>query len=181
MGFGSIGSMALVFLGAIVLQPLNMTSNTLGELGLAMAKPLGMVGSLLFAGTLFATCLGAALEVVLGVSYNVAQGFGWEWGEGKKPVEAARFNLVLTIFLLVAVAIGSIGIDPLKLALFASTIIALFLPISLSPFLILMNDRQYLGDKTNGRFTNIAVVCILIMAFIVALVSLPLEIFTGGG
>ncbi|HJT58215.1 MAG TPA: divalent metal cation transporter [Ktedonobacteraceae bacterium] len=181
MGFGSIGSIALVFLGAIALQPLNINSTTLGELGLAMAKPLGIIGSLLFAATLFATCLGAALEVVLGVSYNVAQGFGWEWGEGKKPVEAARFNLVLTIFLVVALVIGSIGIDPLQLALFASTIIALFLPISLSPFLILMNDRQYLGDKTNGRFTNIAIVCILIIAFIVALVSLPLEIFSGGG
>jgi Mn2+/Fe2+ NRAMP family transporter len=89
--------------------------------------------------------------------------------------------MALTIFLLVAVAIGSIGIDSLQLALFASTIIALFLPISLSPFLILMNDRQYLGDKTNGRFTNIAIICILVMAFVVALVSLPLEIFTGGG
>ena len=129
MGFGSLGSIALVVLGAIVLRPLNITSSTLGELGLAMATPLGPIGALLFAAALFATCLGAALEVVLGVSYNVAQGFGWEWGENKKPVEAARFNLVLLIFLLVAVAIGLLGIDPLQLALFASTVIALFLPI----------------------------------------------------
>src|SRR5437588_12600261 len=134
MGFGSVGSMALVFLGAIVLQPLNMSSNTLGEIGLAMAKPLGIVGSLLFAATLFATCLGAALEVVLGVSYNIAQGFGWEWAEGKKPVEAARFNLIIIVFLAIAFIIGLSGIDPLQLALLASTIIALFLPISLSPF-----------------------------------------------
>jgi Mn2+/Fe2+ NRAMP family transporter len=87
----------------------------------------------------------------------------------------------MTLVLLVAVAIGLTGIDPLQLALFASTIIALFLPISLSPFLILMNDAQYLGNKTNGRLTNIAMVCILVIAFLVALVSLPLEIITGGG
>src|SRR5260370_25147856 len=87
----------------------------------------------------------------------------------------------MTIFLLIAVGIGLIGIDPLQLALFASTVIALFLPISLSLFLILLNDPQYLGNKTNGRFTNIAVICILLMAFLVALVSLPLEIITGGG
>lgn len=181
MSFGSLGSMALVVLGALVLQPLNMTSNTLGELGLAMAKPFGIVGSFLFALVLFTTCLGAALEITLALSYNVAQGFGWEWGEGKKPVEAARFNLVLTIFLLVGVAIGLIGIDPLQLALFASTMIALFLPISLAPFLIIMNDSQYLGDKTNKRLTNIAIICILLIAFVVAIVSLPLEIITGGG
>lgn len=181
MGFGSIGSLALVILGAIVLQPLNISSTTLGELGLAMAKPFGVVGSILFAFVLFSTCLGAALEVVLALSYNIAQGFGWEWGENKKPVEAARFNLAMTVILLIAVAIGLTGIDPLQLALFASTIIALFLPISLSPFLILMNDAQYLGNKTNGRLTNIAMVCILVLAFLVALVSLPLEIITGGG
>ncbi len=139
MSFGSMGSLALLVLAAIVLRPLNISASTLGELGIAMAKPFGIVGSLLFATVLFATCMGAALEVVLAVSYNIAQGFGWEWGENKKPAEAARFNLVMTVFLLIAVAIGLTGIDPLQLALFASTIISLFLPISLSPFLILMN------------------------------------------
>ncbi len=181
MSFGSLGSIALIFLGAMVLQPLNMQGSLLGELGLSMAKALGPFGALLFAVALFATCLGAALEVVLGVSYNIAQGFGWEWGEDKKPVEAARFNLVLIIFLLVAVAIGLMGIDPLQLALAGSTVIALFLPISLFPFLVLMNDPQYLRDKTNGRFSNIAIICILLIAFVVAFVSIPLEILSGGG
>jgi Mn2+/Fe2+ NRAMP family transporter len=55
------------------------------------------------------------------------------------------------------------------------------LPISLTPFLFIMNDRDYLGDKTNSRLANIAIICILVMAFIVAVVSLPLEILSGGG
>lgn len=181
MGFGSLSSLAIVLLGAIVLQPLHMQVNTLGQIGLPMSKAFGHIGLLLFATALFATCLGAALEVVLGVSYNIAQGFGWEWGENKKPVEATRFKLVIVIFLLIATVIGSLGVDPLQLALFASTVIALFLPISLSPLLVLMNNPQYLGDKTNRRFTNIAIICILIMAFVIAIISLPLEIITGGG
>ncbi|GAC1401069.1 MAG: Nramp family divalent metal transporter [Ktedonobacteraceae bacterium] len=180
MGFGSLSAIAIVLLGATVLEPLNLSANTLGEIGLAMAKPFGVVGSLLFAVILFITCFGAALEVLLGVSYNIAQGFGWEWGENKKPVEAARFNLVIIVFLLIAIVIGLLGIDPLQLALFASTVIALFLPISLSPILILMNDPQYLGDKINGRLTNIAVVFILIIAFLVAVVSIPLQLLGGG-
>lgn len=181
MGFGSIGSLSLLVLSAIVLAPMNMGASTLGEIGLAMARALGPVGTLLFATALFATCLGAALEVVLAVSYNIAQGFGWEWGENKKPKDAARFNLVIIIFLLIALAIGMLGIDPLQLALFASTVIALFLPISLTPFLVIMNAPLYLGEKVNGRLTNIAIICILLIAFIVAIVSLPLEIITGGG
>src|SRR5579883_1917753 len=181
MGFGSIGSMALVFLGAMVLQPLNMQAGTLGEIGLAMAKPLGILGSYLFAVALFSTCLGAALEVILAVSYNVAQGFGWEWGQNQNPVQTARYYTFMIVFLLVAVIIGLLGIDPLQLALFASTVIALFLPVSLSPFLFIMNDPAYLKDKTNGWFDNTAIILILLIAFAVAVVSIPLEIITGGG
>ncbi len=145
-----------------------------------MAKPFGIIGSLLFASVLFVTCLGASLECVLALSYTVAQGFGWEWGENKKPVEAARFNLVIVVMLLIAFLIGLFGFDPLQLALFASTVIALFLPISLLPFLAIMNDPQYLGDKINGRWTNIAFLAILLIAFGVAVVSIPLELLTGG-
>lgn len=181
MSFGCIGAISLICLSAIVLQPLNLGGGTLGEIGLAMAKPFGQIGMYLFAAVLFATCLGAAFEVVLAVGYNIAQGFGWDWSEDKKPAEAARFNLTLTIFLLVAVAIGLLGPDPLQLALLASTIIALFLPISLTPFIFIMNDKDYLKDKTNHKLSNIAIVVILVIAFVVAAVSLPLEIMSGGG
>lgn len=181
MGFGSIGSLALLILSAIVLRPLNMQAGTLGEIGLAMAKPLGIVGGYLFAVALFSTCLGAALEVVLAVSYNVAQGFGWEWGQNQNPVQTARYYAFMIVFLLIAVIIGLLGIDPLQLALFASTVIALFLPVSLSPFLFIMNDPAYLKDKTNGWFDNTAIILILLIAFAVAVVSIPLEIITGGG
>jgi Mn2+/Fe2+ NRAMP family transporter len=181
MGFGSLGSIAIIVLGAMVLQPLHMNANTLGEIGLPMAKAFGPIGAALFGVILFATCFGASMEVLLGVSYLIAQGFGWEWSENKKPVGAARFNLVILLFLLVAIIISLFGMDPLQLALLASTVIALFLPISLSPFLVLMNDPQYLKDKVNNRISNIAVICILLIAFVVALISLPLEILTGGG
>lgn len=181
MGFGALGSLALIVLGALVLGPLNMNASTLQEVGLSMAKPLGAAGALLFATVLFATCLGAALEVSLAVSYNIAQGFGWEWGEDKRPVEAARFNLALIVVLIVATIIGLLGLDPLQLALYASTIIALFLPISLSPFLVIMNDPKYLGDKINSRWSNIALLVVLVMAFVVAIVSLPLMMLSGGG
>ena len=59
--------------------------------------------------------------------------------------------------------------------------IALLLPFSLSPFLVLMNSPQYLGNRTNGRLKNIAIIAILAMAFLVALVSLPLILLSGGG
>jgi Mn2+/Fe2+ NRAMP family transporter len=181
MGFGSLGSLALIVLTAMVLHPLHMDGNSLQEIGQPLGHAFGRVGIILFAIALFSTCLGAALEVVLGVSYLISQGFGWEWGENKKPAQAARFNLVIILFLCLAMVIGLLGIDPLQLALFASTVIALLLPFSLFPFLVLMNDKQYLGERVNTRTANMAILAILLIAFVVALISLPLQILSGGG
>ncbi|HKG55862.1 MAG TPA: divalent metal cation transporter [Candidatus Limnocylindrales bacterium] len=180
MGFGSLTAISLIVLSAQVLAPLDIAGGTLPEIGLALVKPFGTVGSILFPVILFAACLGAALEVVLSLAYNVAQGFGWEWGEEKKPAEAARFNLVMVVFLIFALGLSLIGMDPLQLALFGSAFTALVLPISLLPFLVLMNDRDYLHDRVNGALGNVALGGILLIAFVVAVVSIPLLILSGG-
>jgi Mn2+/Fe2+ NRAMP family transporter len=181
MGFGSITAIALVILSAMVLGPLHLSGGTLGEVGLAMGKALGRTGSVLFALALLVTCFGACLEVALSMAYNLSQGMGWRWGEHHKPVEAARFNLTIIVFLLVAVTIGLIGIDPLQLALLGSAVTALLLPISLAPFLVIMNDSRYLGKDTNGRLSNIGTIAIIGLAFVVAAVSMPLLLISGGG
>jgi Mn2+/Fe2+ NRAMP family transporter len=180
MGFGSTTAIALIILSAMVLGPLDISGGTLSEIGLGMAEPLGRLGAQLFATALFVTCLGAALETSLSSSYNVAQGFGWEWGEDKAPDDAPRFNLLLMSFLAIATLLVTFGGDPLQLALYGAAFTALILPISLSPFLVIMNDPAYLGDRTNGRISNYALVAILGLAFVVAAVSIPLLVLSGG-
>lgn len=180
MGFGSITSIALIVLSAMVLQPRDISGITLSEVGLSMAEAFGPLGARLYAIALFTTCLGASLEIVLSIGYNVAQGLGWEWGEDRRPAGAPRFNLVMILFLAVGFAIAVVGIDPLQLALFGSAFTALVLPISLFPFLVLMNDREYLKDKVNPRWRNVAFIGVLAIAFIVAIVTLPLLILSGG-
>jgi Mn2+/Fe2+ NRAMP family transporter len=180
MTFGSTTAIGLMLLAALYLGPRDILGVTLPELGLTMAEPLGRIGATLFASALFATTLGGALEASLSTSYNVAQGFGWEWGEDKAPDEAPRFNLLLIVMLLVALGVAVVGGDPLALALLGSAFTALILPVSLAPFLVLMNDRSYLGDRVNGRLSNAALIGILALAFIVAVVSMPLLILSGG-
>ena len=180
MTFGSTTAIALIMLAALYLAPNEILGVTLPEIGLTMAQPLGKIGATLFASALFATCLGGALEASLSTSYNVSQGFGWEWGEDKAPAEAPRFNLALIVMLLLATGVAVVGGDPLALALIGSAFTALILPISLSPFLVLMNDPAYLGDRVNGRLSNFALIGILAIAFVVAVVSMPLLILSGG-
>ena len=180
MVFGSTTAIALMLLAALYLAPKGILGITLPELGLVMAEPLGKIGMSLFGTALFATTLGGALEASLSTSYNVSQGFGWEWGEDKKPVEAPRFNLLLMAMLVIALGVAVVGGDPLTLALLGSAFTALILPISLGPFLVLMNDRSYLGENVNGKLANAGLVLVLLIAFVVAVVSLPLLFLSGG-
>jgi hypothetical protein len=42
-----------------------------------------------------------------------------------------------------------------------------------------MNDREYVGDRTNGRVGNALVLGVVTLACVLAVVSLPLELFGG--
>jgi Mn2+/Fe2+ NRAMP family transporter len=53
------------------------------------------------------------------------------------------------------------------------------LPLAVIPFLILMNDPNYLKDKTNGLLSNAVVILVMTIACTLAVVSIPLQLFGG--
>lgn len=136
-------------------------------------------GYALFIGSMTIACLGAAVEVALSMSYATAQTFGWNWGEDLDPREDARFCLVYTAAILVSALIILAGVDPLKLTLLTMAVNAAVLPFVVIPFLLLMNDKKLLGERTNGWISNIVVSVIVVLAFVLAIVSIPLA-FIGG-
>jgi Mn2+/Fe2+ NRAMP family transporter len=180
MALGCLAALGIQLLSSMTLGPLHVQVGTLGEVALSLARPFGRVGAYLFAATLFVTCWGAALEIALAMSYNISQGFGWSWGVDRPHRHAARFRLTMLLFLALAFCVGLLGLDPLTLTIYASAVTALVLPISLFPFLVVMNNPKYLHDKVNGPFVNVATAVVILMAFVIAVVSLPLFILTGG-
>ena len=92
----------------------------------------------------------------------------------------ARFSAVYTLFLIPATGLIVAGIEPLGLTLFSMAVTTVILPLVVFPFLVLMNDRKYVGEHTNGRVANVAVFAIVGLAFLLAVVAIPLEIFGGG-
>jgi Mn2+/Fe2+ NRAMP family transporter len=181
MSFGCVTALAVIALSAMILLPRHVEVSSLTDLQALLATPWGRVGEVLFAVCLFSACYAAAVEISLAIPYVLGQGFGWELGENHLPVEAPRFNLALVVFLVVGTSVALIGVDPLQLTLYGSALTAFLLPVSLSPFLVLMNDRESLGRRANGRLMNLATVAIIVLAAVVAVVSLPLLILTGGG
>ncbi len=78
--------------------------------------------------------------------------------------------------LLAGALIVMIGIDPLAITLMSMALTAALLPIAIVPFLILMNDPRFVGQHTNGWISNTVVFAIVGLAFVLAIVSIPLEL-----
>jgi Mn2+/Fe2+ NRAMP family transporter len=66
-----------------------------------------------------------------------------------------------------------------KLTNFAMALTAATLPVAIVPFLFLMNDPRYTKEHGNGVLSNAVVLFIIGLAFVLALVAIPLEIVGG--
>ena len=179
MGFGSVISASVLVVAAIVLFPHGIQVDNYDQAALILANPLGRAGFYLFAASLFIACIGAALELSLATGYVLAQGLGWAWGENKEPRKAARFSLSYTFALVIGMIPIVAGMDPLGLTIMSMALTALILPVVVFPFLLIMNDKKYLRDHTNGRISNIVVTFVIALAALMALVTIPLELMAG--
>ncbi|HET9982208.1 MAG TPA: divalent metal cation transporter [Longimicrobiales bacterium] len=180
MAFGGIIAMAVLVVAAMVFHPNGIRVERYEQATLLLTAPFGRAGFYLFAASLGIACLGAALELALAVGYDFAQGFGWRWGQNRRPRDAARFALVYTGALAVAAIPIALGVDPLGVTVLSMAFTALVLPFVVLPFLALMNDRGYLREHTNHRLANAVVLAVVVLAFVLAVVSIPLQILGGG-
>jgi Mn2+/Fe2+ NRAMP family transporter len=169
----------VLVLAALVFPPRGLHADHYSQLALLLQDAFGHWGFVLFVLSLGIACLGAALEITLEMAYFAAQGFGWNWSENQPPKKEARFSLTYIVVILLATVIVLTGVDPLKITIMSMALTAATLPLSIIPFLILMNDRNYLEEHTNGWFSNSVVILIVMLAFVLAVVSIPLQILGG--
>ena len=179
MGFGSIVSMGVLVTAALVLGPLQLRVDSYEQAALMFVPVFGHWAVTLFACALGVGCFGAAIEITLNAGYVLAQSFGWAWGVDKERREAARFCAAFTIVLLLSVAIGLLGFDPLQMTLISVALTVVIMPLIVLPFLVLMNDEQYVKGHKAGPLANGFLAVLTILGAVMALVVIPLEIFGG--
>jgi Mn2+/Fe2+ NRAMP family transporter len=56
---------------------------------------------------------------------------------------------------------------------------AVVAPLIVFPLLIVMNDKAYLRDHTNGPIMNTLVIVVTVVACVLGLVAIPLEVLGG--
>jgi Mn2+/Fe2+ NRAMP family transporter len=175
MTFGGFLSMAVLVGAALFFQPKGIQIDKFSQAALLMTTALPKWGFFLFAISMLFACLGAALEISLAIAYFFAQGFGWNWSEDMNPSRDARFAFTYTIIILLAAVPLLLGIDPVKVTIISMALTSATLPLAIVPFLFLMNDPVYLGDHRNGWVSNTVVSVVILISFVLAIISIPLE------
>ena len=179
MGFGGFLSMAVLVAAALALRPQGIDVEKFEQAALLMTTALPKWGFYLFALAMLFACLGAALEISLAIAYFFAQGLGWNWSENLTPSKDARFSFTYTIILFLAAVPLLFGVDPIKVTLIGMALTAAMLPLAIVPFLFLMNDPIYLGEHRNGWISNTVVTIVILISFVLAVISIPLQIIGG--
>jgi Mn2+/Fe2+ NRAMP family transporter len=171
--------MGCLVTAAIVFAPQHVKVETYEHAAQMFVPVYGRWAVALFALSLGTGCFGAAVEIALNAAYVLAQAFGWTWGIDKKRHTVSRFVTVFSLVLLLAVAIATMGFDPLRVTLISVALTVVIMPLVVLPFLVLMNEEEYAGRHRNGLLGNGLLAAITILGALMAIVVIPLEIFGG--
>ncbi|MBE1583494.1 NRAMP family divalent metal transporter [Nonomuraea angiospora] len=178
---GGLLSLAIAACAATVFLPVHVQVESLDQMVLPVALGAGQVGLALVILGVFAATLGATLEVALSSGYSLSQYFGWQWGKRVRPREAARFHATVLIVMIVATALILTSIDPIMVTEYSLVFSAAALPLTYLPVLMISNDRDYMGDKVNGVFSNTLGTVFMILLVVVSIAAIPLMLATKAG
>lgn len=95
--------------------------------------------------------------------------------------QAARFHLVLLLSTIAGVAVLLTTVDPIKVTEYSVVFSAVALPLTYFPILVVVNDRDYMGEHVNGRLANSLGSVYLVLVLVASLAAIPLMIATKAG
>jgi manganese transport protein len=183
IGFPLGGLLAIAIQAAafLVLFEPGINVEHLSQTALPVAVALGKVGLIIAIVGIFAATFGATLETLFASGYDIAQFFGWSYGEVQPPARAARFVTTMLAMLFGAAALALTTINPITVTIVAVVCSASLLPFLFLPVLLVANDRELMGELANGRLANFVGAATLLVSCLVSVLALPLLVLTKGG
>ena len=124
----------------------------------AMAlKPLaGNLASSIFALGLFIAAIFSATILPVATAFYVCEAFGFEAGIDKRIDEAPQFYALFTGILLIGMGIILIPNAPLiQISVWSQVINGILLPVVLVCMLLLVNNKEVMGEHVNGMVSNV--------------------------
>jgi Mn2+/Fe2+ NRAMP family transporter len=119
-------------------------------------RPLaGSAAGLLFAIGVIAVGFLAVPVMTTGAAYDLAQVAGWKHSLHAKPREAKAFYLAIAGFTAAGVAINFFGLNPMKVLVWSGIVQGFSTPPLLLLIMLMTNRRDIMGERVNGRWTNL--------------------------
>ncbi len=152
---------------------------TAADAALALKPLVGRYASSLFAFGLFNASLFGACILPLSTAFYICEGMGWESGVDKDFEQAPQFFWLFTVIIIISVALILIPDAPLVMIMFISQVVnGAVLPFVLLFMILLINDRNLMGDFVNGPVFNViawfTVVAMIIMTILMTVdMALP--------
>jgi NRAMP (natural resistance-associated macrophage protein)-like metal ion transporter len=145
------------------------------DAAMALEPLAGKFASMIFAFGLFIASVFSATILPVATAFYVCEAFGFEAGIDKKWDEAPEFYWLYTGILIIGVAIILIPNAPLiAITLWSQIINGILLPVVLVSMMLLVNDKEIMGEYVNKPFNNIVgwtTVIVLIGLSLILLVS----------
>ena len=90
-----------------------------------------------------------------GAAYDLVQGFGGEGSLHDRVGDARLFYAIIVAVSVLAVAMNFLGFNPMRMLVWSGIVQGFSVPPLLLLMMLMTNDRAVLGDKVNGRCTNL--------------------------
>jgi manganese transport protein len=178
---GGLLAIAIQAVAYLVFFPKGIEVEHLSQTALPVAVALGKVGLAIAIIGIFAATFGATLETLFATAYDLAQFFGWSYGEVQSPSRTPRFTVALVLVLLSAVGLALTTLNPITVTIYAVTFSAMLLPFAFLPVLLVANDHDIMGELVNGRLSNAVGVAVLAISVVISAAVVPLLVLSRAG
>jgi len=176
-----VGSVITVVVAFFIIVACGATLNKSGikieeakDAALALKPLAGAFASQIFAFGLFIASIFSATILPLATAFYICEAFGFEAGINKTLKEAPEFFTLFTIIIIVGIAIILIPGAPLiQITLGSQVINGMLLPVVLICMMLIVNNKEIMGEYVNNNFKNaVGWVTIIVLIILTAILTL---------
>ncbi|EIM30772.1 NRAMP family divalent metal transporter [Microvirga lotononidis] len=128
---------------------------TAAQAATALEPLAGPAAKWLFAAGIIGVGFLAVPIMTTGAAYDIVQGFGKKGSLHAKPSENKFFYATIGVVTALAVGLNFLGFNPMRALVWSGIVQGFSVPPLLFMMMLLANDRKVMGERVNGRFTNI--------------------------
>ena len=156
MFFSNLVSFFIILTAGSVMFPAGIQNiSTVQEAAMALRPLAGDMSYLLFSVGVIGTGL-LSIPVLAGaMSYMVSEAFGWKEGLNKKFHQARGFYGVMVVSILSALLINFSGLSPMRALILTAVVYGVMAPVVIAIILHICNNHLIMGDRVNGKWSNL--------------------------